>query len=468
LEGYIIQGVYLIRNKVNNKVYIGSSINIKRRWRDHIYELSRNRHNNIHLQNAWNKYGKDNFEFVILEEVEDKSILRDREQYWLNKYQSFNPSMGYNISLNTRHYKPMYLPREIIEKSALQKFGRKTPDELKNKISEIHKQLAEEVKMKSPEIYTKYFYYNLSLPNKKNIKLVYRIMQFVKLKNQSKEYIEKLRKQGIIVKAIDVFNINKYAYYKLYAIKDIDVKYRKILINKILDNNYIDGMSLREYIEYMWQAKNYHKGSNDELRDKESVILDILASYYIAQASDFETVKVKRRENKIQFISLEEYLENEDNDKKYPIKTMSEYQKMKFERQHKAQHKRWKQTSTYKFGILFTYDNHKDRIKDWDWINGQWVDYSDYHVRIERLIDPERPYTFEWCYVDTDNMFTFKGKKYYISNEVKEYQKRDVRERDHRLEYPLDHIIVLEQDGNVYFFNSYGDRINNDLIKEVS
>ena len=53
-------GVYKIVNTVNGKIYIGSSKNIDRRWNEHIRVLELNAHNNQHLQNAWNKYGKNN------------------------------------------------------------------------------------------------------------------------------------------------------------------------------------------------------------------------------------------------------------------------------------------------------------------------------------------------------------------------------------------------------------------------
>lgn len=49
-------GVYQIYNKETNKRYIGSSINIERRLKEHKRNLKANRHSNQHLQNAWNKY----------------------------------------------------------------------------------------------------------------------------------------------------------------------------------------------------------------------------------------------------------------------------------------------------------------------------------------------------------------------------------------------------------------------------
>lgn len=56
-----LSGVYEIRNTLNNKRYIGSSINIYRRWRDHKRMLNLSVHPNKHLQSAWNKYGEKHF-----------------------------------------------------------------------------------------------------------------------------------------------------------------------------------------------------------------------------------------------------------------------------------------------------------------------------------------------------------------------------------------------------------------------
>lgn len=60
-----IQHTYKIVNKINNKFYYGRTININSRWNNHRQMLKRNDHFNIHLQRSWNKYGEDNFEFMI-------------------------------------------------------------------------------------------------------------------------------------------------------------------------------------------------------------------------------------------------------------------------------------------------------------------------------------------------------------------------------------------------------------------
>ena len=77
-----VTGIYVITNKINNKVYIGQSIDIRVRWWGHRCELNRNSHYNKHLQGAWNKYGEDNFDFSVLEECEQEEI-NDREVQYL-------------------------------------------------------------------------------------------------------------------------------------------------------------------------------------------------------------------------------------------------------------------------------------------------------------------------------------------------------------------------------------------------
>ena len=59
-------GVYQIRNMLNGKIYIGSSVNLNKREQEHRSALNNNRHHSIHLQRAWKKYGEVNFEFETL------------------------------------------------------------------------------------------------------------------------------------------------------------------------------------------------------------------------------------------------------------------------------------------------------------------------------------------------------------------------------------------------------------------
>lgn len=89
-------GVYTITNIVNGKQYIGSAMNIRRRWNEHMSRLKRGRHENGKLQHAWLKYGEAAFSFAMLEAVEEKADQLIREQHWIDSTKSV--LCGYNIS----------------------------------------------------------------------------------------------------------------------------------------------------------------------------------------------------------------------------------------------------------------------------------------------------------------------------------------------------------------------------------
>ena len=90
-----IIGIYSITNKINNKKYIGYSIDIKRRWATHKRNLKNNKHENDHLQKAYNKYGENAFKYQIVEECTQEE-LKNKEKYWIAFYDSKNN--GYNMS----------------------------------------------------------------------------------------------------------------------------------------------------------------------------------------------------------------------------------------------------------------------------------------------------------------------------------------------------------------------------------
>lgn len=89
-------GIYKIENLVNRKIYIGQSVNIPQRWAEHKANLRNNKHENKHLQNAWNKYHEENFDFSVLEECSENE-LDEKECYYIDYYDSYNN--GYNLTL---------------------------------------------------------------------------------------------------------------------------------------------------------------------------------------------------------------------------------------------------------------------------------------------------------------------------------------------------------------------------------
>ena len=76
-------GIYQIRCVANDKIYIGSSVDLLNRWRDHCRTLRSGDHSNKHLQAAWDKYGENWFDFTIIEYV-GKDELLAAEQYWID------------------------------------------------------------------------------------------------------------------------------------------------------------------------------------------------------------------------------------------------------------------------------------------------------------------------------------------------------------------------------------------------
>jgi len=90
-------GVYKITNIKNGKFYIGSSKDVEFRWSEHKKHLNGNYHINKKLQNAWNFYGKESFEFDILETVNECDLLV-KEQFYLDMFKPHMKEIGYNIN----------------------------------------------------------------------------------------------------------------------------------------------------------------------------------------------------------------------------------------------------------------------------------------------------------------------------------------------------------------------------------
>lgn len=130
-------GIYKIINLQNNKVYIGSAIDIERRFAEHFYKLRCGKHQSSHLQAAWEKYGPSCFDYLIIEEVASDQLLV-REQYYLDLFKSYEREFGYNtcnVAGNTLGYRHSLETIEAMSEIAKQ---RTHTEETKQKISEAH------------------------------------------------------------------------------------------------------------------------------------------------------------------------------------------------------------------------------------------------------------------------------------------------------------------------------------------
>lgn len=92
-----IPGIYKITCTTTGKIYVGSSVNLQKRKRDHFGYLRKNNHQNSYLQRAFNKYGEDAFIFEVIEFVLIPEMLTAREQFWFGKLKPFG-NEGFNIA----------------------------------------------------------------------------------------------------------------------------------------------------------------------------------------------------------------------------------------------------------------------------------------------------------------------------------------------------------------------------------
>jgi group I intron endonuclease len=161
----MIKGIYTIKCLKNNKLLIGQSTNILRRFSQHKFYLKNNAHDNRHLQFAYNKYGLENFIFEILVTCEEDHLYSE-ENYWCNILNTHNDQFGYNIKPTNpngcyRHSQETKLKigeankgkkhsEEFKKKCSVRMKGHVKTDEIKQKIKEssIGKKHSEESKQK--------------------------------------------------------------------------------------------------------------------------------------------------------------------------------------------------------------------------------------------------------------------------------------------------------------------------------
>lgn len=129
---YMIKsGIYTIFSKSKlERFYIGSTVNLNERKIKHFSDLRKIKHRNSKLQRHFNKYGEQDLVFEVIEYVEDKTKLIEREQYFIDEYHPyFNICKIAGNTLGTKRSK------EFCEKQSKQRKGQKVSEETKLKIS---------------------------------------------------------------------------------------------------------------------------------------------------------------------------------------------------------------------------------------------------------------------------------------------------------------------------------------------
>jgi group I intron endonuclease len=165
-----VSGIYKIVNRTNGKYYIGSSNDIHKRWKQHINFLNKNIHQNNYLQRSWNKYGKDQFEFLLVKTIPSNELLLTEQEYLNN----IEKEKCYNLSLivgrvemteetkdkirqktfgHKRNLGKKYNPIDVEKRKQSRKWYKHHSKETKEKIRIAHlgKPLSEEHKRKVGE-----------------------------------------------------------------------------------------------------------------------------------------------------------------------------------------------------------------------------------------------------------------------------------------------------------------------------
>lgn len=132
-----ISGIYIIRNLITDKVYIGSTKNIMKRISEHLHMLEQGTHHSTKLQNSTNKYLYKNFEVRIYPCNVDRDFLYDVEEYLIQEYDSY--TNGYNMSEDSRckNYWTEEERREIGDRLRKCNLGKRCSEEHKRKVGEI-------------------------------------------------------------------------------------------------------------------------------------------------------------------------------------------------------------------------------------------------------------------------------------------------------------------------------------------
>lgn len=139
-------GIYCIRRRSNGKCYVGQSINIEKRFKDH----KRWAHKNSYIERVIRKHGIDAFVWEILE-ICDEDVLNQREIHWIASLDTMKPN-GYNLAFGGNHTR---LTKEAREKIRRSKLGEKNPNYGRTYTPEERQRISESLQGENNPFYGK-------------------------------------------------------------------------------------------------------------------------------------------------------------------------------------------------------------------------------------------------------------------------------------------------------------------------
>lgn len=143
--------IYIIKNKINNKVYVGRTSNKTKRFSKHKTLLLKNKHPNQYLQNAWNKYGAHNFDFMVhtYADILDLPLLEEQTLKLYHKDMTYNiMNIDQNIHTHAEETK-----QKLSKATSKNRIGYITPQETKDKIRNTLRKINTNIRNNIIELY---------------------------------------------------------------------------------------------------------------------------------------------------------------------------------------------------------------------------------------------------------------------------------------------------------------------------
>lgn len=296
-------GIYKITNKINGKVYIGSSNNITTRWKQHIDNLMKNKHHCLRLQYDFNENTLNDFNFSILE-VCTTERLAELEQKYIDFYLKNSEIYNTNLKINDKRN----------EKRKITKRSKKTyvPHELVDEFTSVGKtKLILYILNKSKEqqkvIFTiKEFQNTFQIKSNSTYDFLDNIIRDISKNNKSFKYIE-YNKSIITAEFIDsIYNslINKTNCYIIKndyknIISEINCQYTFKVLMKIFENKNNYTVKISDFKKYLLIDNKYNDYNNLKKSVINPIISDITKLKYKIK---FETARFGRQIDLISFI----------------------------------------------------------------------------------------------------------------------------------------------------------------------
>jgi len=214
--------IYTITNLINGKIYVGSTINaLWSRRSSHYNSLRKNKHPNILLQRAYNKYGENNLILEVLDTT-FKGLHNSLELYWINQLNTLNKSYGYNILIPNKGRLNIKHSQESKDKISISHFGKIISENTRSKMK-----IAAKERMDN---YPNILKVMKERPSDERIKRMYEatyksVLKFDLNENFIEEYIsvsDAARKNNA-----DPGNISKCCQNKVKTVKNFIWKFKK-------------------------------------------------------------------------------------------------------------------------------------------------------------------------------------------------------------------------------------------------